>query len=238
MLIGVFLLIVIGAAVFLMSFKPDSRLVSQVYAPVSPKKPVYAIVVSGDGLSTPLADTLAKNLAHDGIAAGRVRSLSYFWTSRSPDGMSRDLARSIRNWHKHNPDDRIVLVGYSFGAGTLPFAINRLPHDVYETIGAVILIAPPEHADFEFHFRSWLNKSTGKALETAPEILKLSHTIPVLYLRGEDDYLGPSEQLKTVGSIDYMSLSGGHDFDKRFDDVLQIVGGYIEQSFSVFLEKP
>lgn len=177
-------LVIVG---LVLNFLPESRLVTQSYKAAQPEKSIYAIVVSGDGLTTPLADHLAQSFSDIGIAAGRARSLSYFWTSRSPEGMSHDIARNIRNRLKKHPQDRIVLVGYSFGAGTLPFAVNRLPKDIKSKVDGVVLLAPPDAADFEFYWRSWLNKSSKHALDTGPEILKLSHAFPLLYLRGETD---------------------------------------------------
>ena len=219
-------------------FLPESRLVSQSYKPTQPEKSIYAIVVSGDGITTPLADHLAQSFANIGIAAGRARSLSYFWTSRSPEGMSRDLARNIRNRLRRHPQDRIILVGYSFGAGTLPFAINRLPEDIKSKVEGVILLAPPDAADFEFYWRSWLNRSTKHARDTGPEILKLSHTIPLLYLRGETDYLGPSEMLKSESSLTYMTLPGGHDFDKNYALIMRDMVDFLQAQTSIFHKQP
>lgn len=183
----------------------------------------FAIVISGDGLKTSLADALSERLATRGIGVARSRAISYFWTARSPKAMSRDLRQALRRRLKARPDDRFLLIGYSFGAGTLPFAVNRLPADLLARIDRVVLMAPPETSDFEFFFRSWLNRSSNKAQPTAPEIQTLSESVPVLYLRGTDDFIGPRDLLTYGPNLVRHDLPGGHDFDKDYDGLIDLI---------------
>lgn len=203
--------------------RPENQLITQHYKAKAPVVPLYAIVISGDGIRTRLADSLCENLAKAGIGAGRARALHYFWAARSPKALAKDLAHSMRRRLKKFPHNRFTLIGYSFGAGTLPFAVNRLPDDLIGKIDSVALLAPPESADFEFFFRSWLNRSTPNALPTAPEIALMSTRIPILYLRGEQDYKGPSSDLKNLPDIEYTVLPGGHDFDKDYQTLFELI---------------
>lgn len=181
------------------------------------KQDRYAIIISGDGLRTTLAKQLAHRLATKGISTGRVRAIAYFWSSRSAKEMSNDLARQLLKRAKRFPKERFTLVGYSFGAGTLPFAVNRLPEHLKARVDGVALLAPPASADFEFFFRSWIHMPTKHAQDVVPEIERLSQTLPVLYMRGENDYVGPSDDLETGINLTLMSLPGGHDFNRDYD---------------------
>jgi len=193
----------------------------------------YAIIISGDGLKTTLASALADRLAIRGITTARVRAFNYFWSARSPKAMSKDLERQLRQRLKRKPNDRFLLIGYSFGAGTLPFAVNRLPKDLLDRIDGVTLLAPPASSDFEFFFRSWLNKSSKHALSTAPEIEILARKLSVLYMRGEDDFIGPSDVLTTHDQLTLITLPGGHDFGKEYDHLIELISDHTPTHSSV-----
>lgn len=199
------------------------RLVSQTYKAGSNAQTRFALFFSGDGLKTSLANALSKKLSENGITTLRIRALNYFWTARSPKGMAKDIQRQLNRRLKTNPDDKFLLIGFSFGAGTLPFATNRLPIHLIKRIDCVALLAPPAHADFEFSFRSWFNLWTQDAQNTAIEISRLSLKVPVLYLRGEGDFIGPSESLTDSETLRIMTLPGGHDFNKDYDRLIQLI---------------
>ena len=188
-----------------------------------PTKNLFAVIVSGDGILTPLSDALCDGLAAHGIAVSQTRALAYFWSRRSPEAMSTDLEHTLRHRLRTYPDDRFILIGYSFGAGTLPFAINRLSGDLISRIDRVVLLAPPEDADFKFYFRSWINRASKDAYRTAPEIAMLAGVASVLYLRGRSDYPGPWSELEGVDGIECVELYGGHDFNKSYDQLVKLI---------------
>ncbi len=198
-------------------------ILSAILHPVKADAGRFALIVSGDGMKTTLTTALTRRLAQAGFKAARMKAITYFWEARSPDIMAHDLERHLNHHLKNHPDDRFLLIGYSFGAGTLPFAINRFSKDLRARIDGAVLLAPPKKSDFKFFFRSWFNKSTRHALDTAPEILRLSEKMPVLYLRGEDDFVGPSSELKPSEMLTIKHLSGGHDFAKEYDALAKII---------------
>lgn len=184
---------------------------------------LYACIISGDGLRTPLAIALANSFAKQGVPAARVKAIKYFWTKRAPKIMSADLRRYMTRRLKRNPRARFIFVGYSFGAGTLPFALNRLPFNLKKQVAHAILIAPMEKVDFEFFFRSWFYKSTSAAQYSAPEIQSLSLHVPVLYIYGEEDYAGPREDLSPCKDLQIICLSGGHDLNKDYNTLFATI---------------
>lgn len=183
----------------------------------------YACIISGDGLMNPLSISLAEKLAEKGIPTARLKAIKYFWNKRVPKRMSVDLQRYMARRLKKNPSAHFIFIGYSFGAGTLPFALNRLPEEMKSHIDIAVLIAPPAKVDFKFFFRSWLHKSTSKACDSAPEIQYLSDRIPVLYIYGEDDYKGPREDLTPFRNLTLVCLAGGHDFNKDYPALFQTI---------------
>ena len=129
----------------------------------------------------------------------------------------------------NKPNASFVFIGYSFGAGTLPFALNLLPLQIKDKIKLVVLIAPPAKADFEFHFKSWVHKASEKAKPVAPEIQTLSNQVSVLYIYGVDDYIGPRHDIAEHKNLRIVPLEGGHTFNKDYlalFDVVQAELGY------------
>lgn len=187
------------------------------------KRPYFAVIVSGDGLLTPLATGLAKRLSGMGVATSKTKAVRYFWARRSPRTMSIDLATVLRRRLRRHPGDRFILIGYSFGAGTLPFAVNRLPDHLKSRIVRVAILAAPAQADFEFYFRSWFHQSSAKALPSAPEIIALSQKTSLIYLKGVEDYDGPRDALAGVPTVQTVVLPGGHDFDDDFDRLVDLI---------------
>lgn len=192
----------------------------------------FACIISGDGLSNPIAHYLAKRLAQIGIPTARVKSIKYFWNKRSPKRMSRDLRRYMTSRLKNKPDATFIFIGYSFGAGTLPFALNHLPIRFRDKITSVILIAPPARADFEFFFKSWFHKASDVAKPVAPEIQKLCETIPVLYLHGVADYIGPRLDISPNENFRIIALDGGHTFNKNYAPLFDTIQAEILRGVS------
>ena len=88
-----------------------------------------AVIYSGDGGWRDLDKQIGEALAARGVPVVGVDSLRYFWRARTPDEIAqrprrRSSTTTATRWEHASASS---LVGYSFGAGILPFALNRLP---------------------------------------------------------------------------------------------------------------
>jgi type IV secretory pathway VirJ component len=183
-----------------------------------------AVVLSGDGGWAGLDREVAGGLAERGIPVVGFNSLQYFWTARTPDGTARDVERILRHylaeWHR----DKAILIGYSFGAEVLPFAVSRLPADLQERIRLVTLLAPGRKATFEFHVGDWLGLGDSGLL-ILPEVKKLAGK-PLLCLYGKDE--DPKESLCPEISPPLgrsMALEGGHHFGGGYQALASLILG-------------
>jgi type IV secretory pathway VirJ component len=170
----------------------------------------FAIILSGDGGWAGLDKDVALALSARGIPVVGLDSLRYFWSARTPDGLTADIDRMIRYYAAHLNKKRVLLIGYSQGADVLPFAVNRLPAATRARVALAALMGMSEHALFEFHVSSWIsNDKSGPA--TMPEVNRISD-VPVLCIYGEDesDSLCPKLDPKTVRVV---KRKGGHHFD-------------------------
>jgi type IV secretory pathway VirJ component len=167
-----------------------------------------AVILSGDGGWAHIDKTIAADLAAAGVPVVGWSSLEYYWTPRTPDQAARDLARIIDHYTAAWKKDKVLLVGYSFGADTLPFLVNRLPAPVRARVRKVALLSPSTTADFEFHVTSWVGAG-GSSHATAPEIHRM--TVPVTCIYGKEDTDSVCLTAKSA-RLSREPLGGAHHF--------------------------
>ena len=170
----------------------------------------FAILLSGDGGWSALDEAVASELNAHGVAVVGWDALRYFWDARTPEGAARDLDRVMRHyahaWHK----SRVLLLGYSQGADTLPFMINRLPADTARLVSATVLIGMGAEAFFEFHVSHWIDTPKG-GLPTRSEVTSgRLGSVFCIYGRRDNDSACPG--LRGTG-VHAVALAGGHHFD-------------------------
>src|SRR5215471_6726055 len=128
-----------------------------------------ALLITGDGGWAGPDQELAARLAAHGVPTVALNSLKYFWTARTPEQTTSDVERLLRHylatWHAQ----RVLLIGYSFGADVLPFVVNRLPADLRSRIASVSLLGIDARASFEVHVAEWIG-AAGGGPPTRPEL--------------------------------------------------------------------
>jgi type IV secretory pathway VirJ component len=116
------------------------------------------------------------------------------------------LVHFLQDWKRQ----KVIIIGYSFGADVLPFIINRFPSDLQSKIQLLALIGPSQKADFEFHLTDWVGNFGNDGEPTVPEIRKLKQKSLCFYGDYEKDSACPHVQTKLVKII---PLRGGHHFN-------------------------
>jgi type IV secretory pathway VirJ component len=173
----------------------------------------FALLLTGDGGWAGLDQELAARLAANGVPTVALNSLKYFWTQRTPAQTALDAARVLRHylaaWHAQ----RVLLIGYSFGADVLPFVVNRLPPDLRARVASVSLLGIDAHASFEVHIAEWVGGDEGGP-PTRPELAELAG-VPVLciYGEGETDSICPGLPHGTATSE---QIGAGHHFGGEY----------------------
>jgi type IV secretory pathway VirJ component len=172
----------------------------------------FALLLTGDGGWAGLDQELAARLAANGVPTVALNSLKYFWSERTPDETARDVARLMRHyldaWHKQ----RVLLVGYSFGADVLPFVVNRLPPDLRERVASVSLLGIDAHASFEISISDWVGSDTGGP-PTRPELLEVGVPVLCVFGEGETDSICPG---LPPGRIAREQIGHGHHFGGEY----------------------
>lgn len=186
----------------------------------------FAIIMTGDGGWAGIDQSLAASLAAKGVSVVGWNSLQYYWTKRTPEGASKDLARIIGHYRTAWKKNKVMLIGYSFGADALPFLVNRLDSVTCRSVDCLIFLGLSPYAEFQFHATGWLGGVSKDALLTLPEIHKI-RGLPMLY------FYGTEEKETVVNEIDrtlvrLIPMDGGHHFGGKYsviaDSVLSAMG--------------
>jgi type IV secretory pathway VirJ component len=180
-------------------------------APADIEGDTLAVLYSGDGGWAALDKGLADGLAQGGLPVIGYNSLRYFATARTPDGAAADLAAALRRAMAAWGKQRIVLVGFSFGANALPAIVPRLPPDLRARVRLVALVGLGPTGDLRFTPRSWLNSGTANAYPIRPALAAMGGA-PMVCVYGERE---PHPICPTLppGLIRRVGLPGGHHYD-------------------------
>jgi type IV secretory pathway VirJ component len=181
----------------------------------------FAIILTGDGGWAGIDQGIADGLSKAGIPVVGWNSLQYYWTQRTPEGGSADLARIIRHYRSLWKKDKVVLVGYSFGADVLPFLAARLDKETAAAAEAIVFLGLAPKADFKFHVTGWAGGFSRDAVPTLPEIRKLKGK-PMLYIYGTEEKETVTSAIDT-SYVKVVALSGGHHYHGRFDIIARAV---------------
>jgi type IV secretory pathway VirJ component len=193
--------------------------------PAAQPSDLLAIVISGDGGWRDLDKTIAESLQKKGVNVIGVDALRYFWSEKTPEQTTHDMARLLRvygnRWHSRH----FALIGYSFGADVMPFVYNRLPEGLRAQVSQLSLLGFAPKADFQIRVTGWLGLPASEAaLEVMPETTKIpAYVLQCFYGESEDDTACPdlvkSGLVKQGASV--VKLDGGHHFGGDYGDIAQ-----------------
>ncbi len=188
--------------------------------PTKTNSGTLAVMISGDGGWAGIDKQVAEALNKNGIAVVGLNSLQYFWTKKNPDIVGKDLTRILNYYSKAWNAEKLILIGYSTGADTLPFMASRLPQALKSKIHAVALLGMAKAANFEFHVADWLYSSDG-LYKVIPEVQKLKG-MNVMCIYGEDETDNVCSMLDKA-SFNLIEMKGGHHFAGDYDKLASVI---------------
>jgi len=176
---------------------------------------VMAVIYSGDGGWRDIDKQIGEILARERIPVVGVDSLRYFWKRKTTAEIASDLSQIIRHYGSAWGTNKVVLVGYSFGAGILPFAVNQLPSEDRARIVQISLLGLEPRAEFEFKLSAWVGGGPGGgAPEVLPEILRQPLSLyQCFYGVEEKETLCRAAEL---AGAEIIQTAGGHHFDRNY----------------------
>lgn len=174
--------------------------------------PIFAVIYSGDGGWRDIDKQIGEYLAEHGVSVVGVDSLRYFWNERTPPVMARDLDEIIAGYSADWKANKVVLVGYSFGATVLPFAVNRLSPENKAKVVQVSLLGLEPRATFSIQIAGWFGAVPGgDSPSVLPQVMKLgTKLVQCFYGEEEEETLCRSPKL---AGAEIIRTEGGHHFD-------------------------
>jgi type IV secretory pathway VirJ component len=173
--------------------------------------PAMAVIYSGDGGWRDIDKQIGEILARKGMPVVGVDSLRYFWREKPPAEIARQLSQIIRHYAVQWATPKVVLIGYSFGAGILPFAVNHLPAEDRARVVQVSLLGLEPHAVFEVKLSGWFGGEPGSSAPAVlPEMLRQPLGVfQCFYGEKEEDTLCTAPEL---AGAEIIRTGGGHHF--------------------------
>ena len=171
------------------------------------------VLLTGDGGWADMDKTIAARLAAAGVPVVGWSSLEYYWTPRTPDSAAGDLERIVNHYAAAWQQERVIVVGYSFGADVAAFLVNRLTGAAKSRVAGVVLLGPSDTAAFEFHVASWLGGGGDPRYRTVPEIDRLP--MPVTCVFANDEPASVCHALKGP-RLRSVAIGSGHHFGGEY----------------------
>ncbi|HSP06256.1 MAG TPA: AcvB/VirJ family lysyl-phosphatidylglycerol hydrolase, partial [Acidobacteriota bacterium] len=182
----------------------------------SQEKDTMAIILSGDGGWVDLGRDLGDYLVSKKYAVVGFDTLQYYWNQRDPDSSANDMNRVIHGYLSAWKKQRVLLIGYSYGADVLPFMLRKMPAETRKRVAGVALIGPATKTQFEFNV-SELERNpgplTGQPLQ--PELKHLKDT-SVLCIGGFNERESLCRHIRNsklkIPNLEIKMLETGHGF--------------------------
>ena len=197
----------------------DLSLVEMPVQSLSDRK-TMAVVLSGDGGWADIDKSVAAGLVAAGIPVVGWSSLDYYWTARTADGAAGDLARIVDHYASTWRAERVLIVGYSFGADVAPFLVGRLPAALRARVSEVALLSPSDNATFEFHFSDWLVGRAAPSNPTLPAIAKLQVPVTCIFAEDESDSVCRKVNASNVRAV---PIGSGHHFGGEYGRIVETI---------------
>jgi type IV secretory pathway VirJ component len=192
--------------------------------PADGKPRTLAVFYSGDGGWRDIDKQIADYLSKNGVAVIGVDSLRYFWSRKTPEAIATDLGRIIAAYNLKWGTRDVALVGYSFGAGVIPFAYNKLPPTQQRLVRLMALLALDRKTSFEISVSGFLGVDNADDVPVGPQVKQLDAPGKVVCFYGADE--DPEETgclLPELAAATLVRRPGKHHFDGEYEPIAQAI---------------
>ncbi len=189
--------------------------------PAAEDNETVTLFYSGDGGWRDLDRVVGEAMAKQGWPVVGIDCLRGFWSSKTPEQSTIDLAGAMEYYRQNWDAKYFVLAGYSFGADILPPLYNRLSPADQDSVSLLVLLTPSSQIDFAIHISEWLGKKS-KALPMAPEMMRLPPS-KILCIYGQEEKSETSCTYLAHTKANIVELPGGHHFDKDYEKLTRLI---------------
>lgn len=196
---------------------PDDM--SLVYLPAAKKDTLpLAFFISGDGGWTSFDHSICENLSLKNIPVVGLDAQKYFWNPKTPEKAAEEISKVIEHYMNQWQRNNFILVGYSFGAGVIPFIADQLSETLSEHLKGVYCLSPSEQADFEIHITDMLNIDDTDEPYMVPKELKIIQDLNPVCIFGKEENAKTIEVFQATGTTLYF-VQGNHHYNNNPEQV-------------------
>jgi type IV secretory pathway VirJ component len=204
-----------AAMVFVIADAPTSHGLPVVERPSQLRSDTFAVVVSGDGGWRALDRDLTSVLNAHGVSVVGLVAPDFFAERKTANESALALSTLIRDYTRRWHRSRVILIGYSRGAGVLPFMVSRLPRAQRARISVVGLLGLDPGIDFHYTPKVlFANADDDLFVPVRPELNKIRDT-RVLCVAGAGDKDAMCRTL-TPALAETVLVPGGHHFGGNY----------------------
>jgi len=185
----------------------------------STKTDYFVIAICGDGGWMDFTNDFAKLCKHRGIPVVGFSTLPYFMETRKPEKIAIDLQRVIVNFSHIFNKNKVMIMGYSFGAEILPYAYNNMNPYFKQKIISMGLVAPSTKACFKVS-PTYIYTS-NELVPLLPALLKNESSKIVIFC--DDTGKSICKILPENSQYKLVNLDAGHNFIGRWASVAKLV---------------
>ena len=174
-------------------------------------KPII-FYISGDAGFNTFSKSFGEDLHSYGYDVFALNTKIYFWNQKTPEQTSSDIENYINKQLRGRENQKVILIGYSFGSDVTPFVYNRFSDDLKSKIQKVFIIGPSKSNDFKIHLDEYFGQDTKGSLQVIPEINKMTN-VPLMLILSDFEYVNfPYENIKLGNNYKMKHLGGDHHY--------------------------
>lgn len=193
---------------------------------------LLVVIYSGDGGWWDLDQRLGAVFTGRGLPVAGVSTFKYFWRYRSPEESAHDLDGLLDRYTKQWNKQRVLLIGYSFGADVLPTIVGRLRPDNRAKLAQLVLLSASRDVNFEIELegymqQGWWTTHTHNFLQWLNPVVHTDAIPPILALGGRPPmacYYGTEDaddsgctDPKLPSFVNVYKKPGSHHFDENYE---------------------
>ena len=184
---------------------------------------LLVVLLSADGGWARLDEELAAHLSKAGYPVVGWNSLRYYMTPRDPAVAADDLSVVMRTYQRKWQRDRVLLVGYSFGADVLPILTARLDSADRANVAGLVLLGFWKDAGFKFRPREPGGRI--RHYETLPAVRGLAD-LPILCIGGDRDTRSVCHRIGTPNATS-LTFPASHGLGAHADEVFALMQPFL-----------
>ena len=187
-------------------------------------KPII-FYLSGDAGFNSFSKGLANDFYIMGYDVFGLNTKNYFWNKKTPEQTSAAIENYIDKQLQGRKNQKVILIGYSFGADVTPFVYNHFTEDLKNKIQHVFIIGPSKTTDFKIHLNEYFGMEPKGSILVTPEINKMTD-VPVTVILSDFEYAHfPYEEIKLSHNYQMKHIPGNHHYSGN----TKLLSGYIQQ---------